>query len=98
MIRLAGRALSLAAAVAMTSGATAALNSYGVWGLPPDIGCRIWPPPEVFANIGSGLALPPPLPRFIHPRVPRVKAPEILCEVPGDPIAVTDCGKWAGTN
>ena len=90
MFRLATRALSLAAAVAMTSGATAALTTYGMWGLPPDKGCTLGPP-LIFADVEPGRPLPPPLPRFIQPRLARVKAPNIVCEVPGDPAAVTDC-------
>ena len=90
---MAARALSLAAAVVVTTGTTAALNVYGVWSLPPD-GCRLGPPSAIHIdfNVEPGLTVPPPLPRFIHPRVVRVRAPQILCEVPGDPAAVTDCG------
>ena len=94
MLRMAARALSLAAAVAMTTGATAALNVYGVWSLPPDR-CGLGPPSAIHIdfNVEPGLTVPPPLPRFIHPRVAHLKPPTILCEVPRDPTAVTDCGE-----
>lgn len=81
---------SLAAAVAMTTGATAALETYGVWG-PPKDRCRLWPPQEIYADIEPRFTPPPPLPRFIYPRATRVRTPLIVCEVPGDPTAVTVC-------
>ena len=91
MIRLAARVFSLAAAVAMTSGATAALTSYGMW-KPPYVGCGLGPPLTLSTFAESGRPPPPPLPRFIHPRATRLKAPEIVCEVPDDQMPVRECG------
>ena len=94
MIRLAGQAISLVVAIALTFVATAALSGFG------GVADIVWPnelPSPYYMTVEHPECLcfqpPPRLPKFIHPRVVRVRAPQILCEVPDDPAAVTDCGE-----
>ena len=91
MIRMAGRLISLCAAVGLTLLATSAMT--GFWTRADII--DVW---EISApnylRADGGTICPPPPPRLtlFKPRAPLVRAPKIVCEpVVGDPEGATDC-------
>ena len=84
---------------ALTLAATAALPAFSPPYRTTEITClcmMIEPGPAFDDTIFFRHWQPPPLPKSIHSRAARVKPPEILCEVPGDQTAVTDCGVTSG--
>ena len=92
MIRMAGRLISLCAAIGLTLLATSAMTSIWTYTTFSYDG-GILAPHYILADKRTGCPWPPP-PRLtlFRPHVPLVRAPKIVCEpLAGDPEAATDC-------
>jgi hypothetical protein len=92
MIRMAGRLISLCAAVGLTLLATSEMT--GIWTCAVIMdGWEISAPNYIRADGRTNCPLSP-LPRLtlFKPHMPLIRAPKIVCEpVAGDPEAATDC-------
>ena len=92
MIRMAGRLISLCAAIGLTLLATSTMT--GIWTYTDIVdGWEISAPNYLRAD-GGTICPPPPPPRLtlFKPHIPLVRAPKIVCEpLAGDPEATTDC-------